>query len=109
MKHTRHILSALGLLVLLASTHCSSGFSNYCEKERDCRGGNDNDVDACVEQFIAAENIASAYDCGDQFDAAADCLENATCNAKDQRLENSACATQQKALSDCQKAASARK
>ena len=109
MIATRHILSGLGVLALVASAHCSSTFSDYCEKDRDCRGGNDADIDACVEELRASENVASAYDCDNQFDDLSDCIKNAFCNTTTKRLDLSACRTQSEALSNCQKAASAKK
>lgn len=104
---TRHIIITGGLFGLLATAHCSSGYGKICENERNCVGGNDADEDACIEQNIATENVASAYDCDDAYDTYKDCLENSVC--KDKRIDKSNCSAQSKAVSDCIQAATGRK
>ncbi|HVH44963.1 MAG TPA: hypothetical protein VM925_21565 [Labilithrix sp.] len=98
---------ALAGFVLAVLPHCGSQYADLCEAQRNCSGGNDKDVDACVEAFRAQEKVASAYDCDSQWDTVSNCLDTATC--KDRRLDTSACEAQVKALSDCQKAATGRK
>jgi hypothetical protein len=95
---------ALAILAVVLGTQCTSRYETYCENQRACRGGNDKDVDACIEGARAEENIAAAYDCEEPFDAVAKCLETAPC--RDQRLDTSACGEQQRALSACKRAAS---
>jgi hypothetical protein len=103
--NTRHILVAVGTLTLIATTHCSSTYSTYCENDRNCSGGNDADVDACIEQQRTLENVSEAYDCGDQWDEVAECFEKATC--KDKRMDlPSDCGPKVQAWSNCTKAAS---
>src|SRR5690606_27584309 len=78
---------ALSILAVALGTQCSSRFETYCENQRACRGGNDKDVEACIEGARAEENIAAAYDCEEPFDAVAKCLETAPC--RDRRLDTS--------------------
>jgi hypothetical protein len=94
-----------GAFALLFTTQCSSRYDAHCENQRSCLGGNDNDVNACIEGARATENIASAYGCDDQWDAFADCLEKVVC--RDGRLDSSGCKPQGDALEACEKAASA--
>lgn len=96
--------AAFVLLAIVLGAQCTSRFEAYCENQRACRGGNDKDVDACIEGARAEENVAAAYDCEDPFDAVAKCLETAPC--RDGRLDTSVCADQQRALSACKRAAS---
>jgi hypothetical protein len=92
-------------LLLFTLPHCSGTFSDICEKEKDCEGGNDADIDACVEGARGAEEVASAYDCSDAFDKVVDCtVDRGVC--KDGHFDSSACDAEQKALQSCQRAAS---
>lgn len=95
---------ALATLAVALGPQCTSRFETYCENQRACRGGNDKDVEACIEGARAEENIAAAYDCEEPFDAVAKCLETAPC--RDRRLDTSVCADQQRALTSCKRAAS---
>jgi hypothetical protein len=101
---TNGIVLAVGLFALVATAHCGSRYSKYCDNERNCAGGNDKDVDACVEQHRAFENVSSAYDCDDSWDKYATCLETATCQNK--HMTTSACQTQAVAWGTCVQGAS---
>lgn len=94
------------LLILLPG--CSSGFSDFCEAKIACEGGNDKDIDACVEEAKGTESVAEAYGCGDEFDKMFECSEsNQKCEDKDYSSKG-ACEDQSRALSACIKAASAK-
>lgn len=75
----------------------------------DCVGGNDKDIDACIEATRGEEDTASAYGCSDEFDDAFDCAEeNASCrNGSFSKGDD--CDAKESALSKCIKAASSRK
>ena len=102
------LVGVLGGALFLLLPHCSGTFSDLCEREKTCEGGNDADVDACVERIRGGEDIASAYDCGDPFDKLIDCLDSkASCvNGK---INDDGCKAEEDALESCQKAASGRK
>ncbi|HVH44964.1 MAG TPA: hypothetical protein VM925_21570 [Labilithrix sp.] len=101
----RHLASItlLGLLSL-SLANCTSTYTDICTKEKDCEGGNDKDVDACIERLRGQEDVAAAYDCSDAFDKALDCAEStATCKDKNFATE---CKSQNDALESCTEAAS---
>ena len=104
MRHHVVSISVIGVL-LLSLSHCSSTYSTLCEKQKDCEGGNDNDVDACIESLRGAEEVAAAYDCSDAFDKQVDCVESkAAC--KDKKFAKDVCDAENKALGACESAAS---
>jgi hypothetical protein len=107
----RRIITGLAVFALLALTHCSSQYQKYCDAVRDCEGGNDKDVDACVESQRATEEAAEEYDCGDQWQSVAECLDLATCKTvgTQRKIDTSSCSTGLAAVSACTKAASGRK
>jgi hypothetical protein len=97
----------LGAL-LIALPHCSGQAADYCEKEKDCKGLNDKEVEACIAEIDGAEDVASAYDCSTEFDKLLTCAaDKVTC--KDGRLDDDPCEAEQKALSSCEGAASGKK
>jgi hypothetical protein len=95
-----------GALCLLALTACTGVYADLCEREAQCRGGNDADIDACVARAEGEEDAASAYDCSDPYDKVVDCLDR-TGNCDDKDFESS-CNDEYEALSNCEDAASAR-
>lgn len=101
-----------GVLLLCTLPHCSGRFADLCEKEKDCQGGNDADVDACIERSRGAEEVASAYDCSEPFEKYADCLEEkSTCgdnNGRKSFSSGGACNAAEEAFESCQQAASAK-
>jgi hypothetical protein len=92
--------------------NCASTYSDPCQAEVDCTGGNDADVDACVEASRGSEEIASAYDCSEPFDKYVDCLkEKSTCKdsgGTKRYTDDNQCGALKEAVESCQKAASAR-
>jgi len=106
--NTRSILSALGVVALVATTHCDSRYATYCDNVRDCEGGNYRDVDACIERQRALDEISSAYECDDEWDAFADCLETITCNKERAELDATRCKDKSTRWVDCTRKASAR-
>lgn len=91
--------------VLLALPACSK-YSDFCEKQSDCEGGNDNDIDACVEASRGEEDVADAYDCSDEYDDLFECVdENASCKSGHFTAGDD-CDGKASALSKCIKGAS---
>ncbi|HVJ89392.1 MAG TPA: hypothetical protein VM580_06275 [Labilithrix sp.] len=104
----RRVVPVVGLFLFLLLPHCRSSYAGLCERQKDCEGGNDKDVEACIEGARGQEEVASAYGCSDLFDRWIDCTDaKATC--KDKRFESGACKAEGDALLACQKAASGRK
>ena len=105
----RHVISMLSLGLLFVSVSCSGKAGDFCDKSKDCNGGNDKDRDACVATVNALSDVADDYDCGDQFDNYFDCVtDNSIC--KDGKLEaDDACKSQGVAYITCQAAASGKK
>lgn len=106
--NTRAILIALGVVALVATTHCSSRYATYCDNARSCEGGNDKDLEACIERQRALEEISSAYECDDEWDAFAQCLETITCNKERAELDADPCTDKSARWVDCTRRASAR-
>ena len=97
-------------LLALSLANCSSRYRDDCQAEADCEGGNDADVDACVDGKKAQEDIADAYDCGDAFNDAADCLEGkGVCENAHFSVKDPSCDAKRTALAACEKAASSAK
>lgn len=110
-------LAGLALLpvLLVGFTQCTSSTRKVCEAERDCTGGNDKDLDACIAASKATEEAAEEYGCGSAFDDFADCLEGSSkCvetklgSGTIKSLDTSACASQSNTYRACVKAASGR-
>lgn len=95
-------------VMALSLANCSSRYRDNCQAEADCEGGNDADVDACVDGKKGDEDVADAYDCGDAWGKYADCADgNGSCvNGKYSPAD---CSAQRNAVSSCENAASARK
>lgn len=106
MNHRSSAIAIAGALAL-SLAHCSSTYSDLCEKQKDCEGGNDKDVDACVEQARGLEEVAEAYGCSDAFDKQIDCVAaKSTCTEKN--FDTNGCESESKALVACVGAASGR-
>ena len=103
-------LSTLGALLALsiASVGCHSTYYSYCESRQQCEGGNDKDIDACVQSAQGEEDVASAYDCSDAFDKYVDCFK-AKGSCKNGNYDLSGCSSEAQAYSSCKKAASGKK
>ena len=105
MKRLLAPFAFLVLVPLLGVTSCASVFSDYCDKQMNCVGGNDKDKSACADQLRGQEKAASDFGCADQFDAAYTCRNNtAVCIAG---KFSSSCDAQNKVLDDCVSANSA--
>lgn len=106
-----------GALVLfglsVTAMSCSSATS-MCNLICDCEHCNDQEkVEAC-NQFETGQDVASAYDCSDQWEAYATCVEErGTCDEKEARFStrndmgDDKCQNESDDLNDCIDAASA--
>ena len=103
------LLTTLSMAVVLCSLPaCKSTYASTCEASIACEGGNDADIDACIEQARGAEEVAAAYDCSDPFEAYADCAkERSVCKEGKFKTDDS-CEAQEEAVEACVKAGSAR-
>jgi hypothetical protein len=99
---TKLVLMAVALTALAS---CGSRFSDYCEAQAQCVGGNDADIDACIASSEGEADVAAAYDCSDAFDRVVDCLDTARCEDGDFDVN---CGDEIKAYGSCADAASAR-
>ena len=70
------LAAALGLGVALAAPGCkgSPDTRALCDAAERCIGGNDHDVDACVDELRLAEETADIRGCTDELDAYATCV-----------------------------------
>lgn len=87
-----------------SSAACTSEIAAYCEKScgcaSECRG--DEEIDECVARGEASEEIASIYECGDEFDEVVSCAnDERSCDA------DSACSGRVERLQTCLVAAEA--
>jgi hypothetical protein len=62
-------------VMALCLANCTGKYHDYCQSKIDCEGGNDKDVDACIDGLRGAENAADEYDCGDPYDDYWDCSD----------------------------------
>lgn len=74
MKNATWMTCLLAAGLTLAPLGCSK-YGAWCEDQENCTGGNDMDIDACIEQTEEYEDEASAYDCGEEYDALWECAE----------------------------------
>lgn len=83
---------------------CGSKYKDFCTSATQCEGGNDMDIDACVANYEAESDKASAYDCADPYTKVADCYTSTgTCKSKSYTVD---CSDQLDVLYACEKAAS---
>ncbi|MBW2522873.1 MAG: hypothetical protein JRI23_01795 [Deltaproteobacteria bacterium] len=66
--------SAFAAALVWAAGACNP-YGDYCEAMMDCEGGNDADVEACIEEAEGAEEVASLWDCDEYFDELFTCVE----------------------------------
>ena len=95
---------------LTMAAGCSATEKSLCDKDRQCRGGNDADFNACVQSLIYEGKIASDYGCSDAYNALITCVESTSiCDTllTVKYLKNS-CNAQIDSLNTCEKAASVR-
>ena len=56
----------------------------YCEEQRDCIGGNDKDLEACIVSMDYMEDVADEQGCADEYEARFECREAETkCDSQD--------------------------
>lgn len=73
----------LGAGIALAATGCGPDFDALCEERASCRGGNDMDVDACIEAYDAMAEHESDIGCTDEFDEFYQCyIDSASCQTE---------------------------
>lgn len=100
------------VLVLFSGIGCSGTEKAICDRLRQCVGGNDRDMDACVQGMIYQGKVASDYGCGDAYHNWIACVESTsvceTVPILGTKYLKSTCSTQDDALNSCEKAASVR-
>lgn len=62
-------------LALVGAAGCGPDIGAICEKQEDCLGGNESDLDACTAAAEGAAEMADDIGCADEFDAVLTCLE----------------------------------
>ncbi len=108
------LASALVLFGFSFATMGCSRATVICELACECEHCNDqNEVESC-NQLRTAEDVASAYDCSEQWDAYTVCVEErGTCDATEARFStrddagDDRCETESVAVNDCISKASA--
>jgi len=113
MKRTI-VVSALVLFGFSFATMGCSRATVICELVCECEHCNDQDKIEQCNSVNAAEDVASAYDCGEQWDAYTVCFEErGTCEVKESRFStddamgDNKCQTEFQAIYDCVSKASA--
>jgi hypothetical protein len=97
-------------VLALSLSNCASKYHDYCQAQADCEGGNDKDVDACVDSLRGTENAVGEYDCGDQWDDAFDCLDGkGICDNGHYKVTDPSCNAKLASYAACVKAASGTK
>jgi hypothetical protein len=105
-------LALAGALLFGTLAACHSTYYDSCKSQQECFGGNDKDIDACVDQARASEEIAEAYDCEDPFDKLVQCVKdkgNCKTVGNTKTYDTSGCKAESDAFSSCQAAASGKK
>ena len=88
--------------MLLAPFACASKFTAICDDEIDCRDGNENDRNACVERWQGREAEANEVDCGDDFRDFFDCFEaEAECEVDAFGVFSNDCSDELEDYNDC--------
>lgn len=87
---------------------CSGTEKSYCDKQKQCVGGNDYDFEACVQDLIYKGKIAGDYKCAEAWSSYLTCMEStATCRtAGSARVFETVCGAQWTSLHTCESAAS---
>jgi hypothetical protein len=70
-------MRALGLGLLVVSVGmvgCGPDIRSECEKQVECGGGNDKDIEACVAVYDVFEDFLDDLGCGDEYDAYFTCI-----------------------------------
>lgn len=79
LAHRARVLA--GALIAMAMFACGGpDLKKICKETEACRGGNERDVEACVEVAEAERNLTDDIGCGDEHDTYYECYEKyATC------------------------------
>jgi hypothetical protein len=94
--------------IALSLIACHSTYYDFCKQRQECEGGNDKDIDACIESQRGEEDIAGDYDCKDSFSKYKDCYTvKGSCKNGAYDFV-SPCSNESKAYSSCKQAASGR-
>lgn len=64
---------AAAVVLCLGASGCGDGIGTYCEREIQCEGGNDRDVEACIKDHEADVKVAEIYECGDMANSVIEC------------------------------------
>jgi hypothetical protein len=102
-NYTSKLALVVTILLAAAGVGCSS-YGDICDQTIQCIGGNDEDIDACVQQYEGNEDVASAYDCSDPFDKYIECV-NDKIDCDDGKLDFD-CGDEAESLQECISAAS---
>lgn len=92
----RVLLAAWGLI----GTSCG-GYTSFCEEMMACLGGNQSDVDACVVEFDAGDDLADAEGCTEEWDELATCEEEEARCEDDVFSSGDACDRERTRWQDC--------
>jgi hypothetical protein len=126
-ERVRRMSRALAVMAAaIAAPGCGPDIQSICEQTEECRGGNAEDVEACVIATEFEQDFASDVGCGSEYDAYFDCFEaeaqctdqgsipcqssvecggavcdNGMCRNKSFELEGDACETERNAYQQC--------
>lgn len=99
MKRFLSTAAILAIPAFFGLTSCASLFTEYCDKQMSCIGGNDKDRAACASEIRGEEKAAADYGCSDSFDAYYECRNStAVCTAG---KFSTSCDEQRKAYQAC--------
>jgi hypothetical protein len=81
---------------------CGGGVGGYCYEAKNCEGGNDLDEEACNTYFAEIQDLADVQNCGSEFDAWFDCVEEQSrCNDDHYQVDEGACGPEEDQLYSC--------
>lgn len=87
-KLPRTLSLAIKIVIACALGGCSL-HGDLCDREMECRGGNDADYDSCIIGYEATEDLASLYGCNEDLDLYLECFDTqAQCNNDNFTAEN---------------------
>lgn len=65
---------AVAGVLLMSLNGCYGDIKDYCEVKIKCLGGNENDEEACVEQYKTEKRVSKEYDCKDEWKDQMECM-----------------------------------
>lgn len=86
---------------LLAGLCACDSYGAYCEDAVKCGGGNDADVDACVEETEGLADLAALWGCDEYFDDLMACAEEHSRCENGYYTYEEACRNEQERYSAC--------